>query len=235
MRRTRIKICGIRDIKTAEAAAEAGADAIGLVFVEKSPRCITVDEAEKVVACLPAFVDPVALFVDASAELIRNVCRHLGVRTVQLHGHESPAFAESLGDFNLIKAIGFDTNDTRRQLQPWNETTANIVGMLWDAPPTASEQAEAMTGGSGRVFDWDALAELDASGALEDLPPTILAGGLNAENVGQAIATVRPFAVDVSSGVESSRGVKDFDRITAFCQAVREADERMARSLERSA
>lgn len=235
MRRTRIKICGIRDIETAEVAADAGVDAIGLVFVEKSPRSISVDEAEKVVACLPAFIDPVALFVDASADLIRTVCRHLGVRTVQLHGHETPEFAETLGDFNVIKAIAFDAGNTRNSLQSWIETTANVVGLLWDTPPTRADDGTVLTGGSGKAFDWAGLASLQASGALNDLPPTILAGGLTAENVGHAVATVKPFAVDVSSGVESSRGVKDALLIREFCRAVRIADEQLAESLESSA
>lgn len=235
VRRTRIKICGIRDIESAELAADAGVDAIGLVFVEKSPRCISVDEAEKIVACLPAFIDPVALFVDASAEFIRTVCRHLGVRTVQLHGHETAEFAETLGDFNVIKAIAFDAENSQASLQPWIDSTANVVGLLWDTPPIKADDGSVLTGGSGKTFDWNGLASLQASGALNDLPPTILAGGLTAANVGQAIATASPFAVDVSSGVESSRGVKDARLINEFCQAVREADERFAQSRGSSA
>lgn len=227
MVRTRIKICGIRDIESAEAAVEAGADAIGLVFVEKSPRYVTIDEAEKIVACLPAFVDPVALFVDASEEFICNVCRRLGVRTVQLHGNETPEFAEALGDFNLIKAIAFDADRVETSLGPWNQSTANLVGMLWDTPPAKDDASTSLTGGTGKTFDWTELATLQASGALSDLPPTILAGGLTAMNVGEAISNVRPFAVDVSSGVESSRGVKDAKMIAEFCKAVREADSQL--------
>jgi len=231
VRRTRIKICGISDIESAEVAANAGADAIGLVFVEDSPRFVSVEEAEKIVTCLPAFVDPVALFVDASAVLIRSVCRRLGVRTVQLHGGESAGFAESLGELNIIKAIAFDAEHVGASLGPWIETTANLVGLLWDTPPADDESASQLTGGSGKSFDWSELALLAAGGALQDLPATILAGGLTAENVGLAIETVLPFAVDVSSGVELSRGVKDHTRIVEFCQAVHDADERLAQSI----
>jgi len=229
--RTRIKICGISDIESGEVAVEAGVDAIGLVFVEDSPRYVSVEEAEKIVACLPAFVDPVALFVDASADLIRSVCRRLGVRTVQLHGGESAEFAESLGELNIIKAIAFDADHVGASLGPWIETTANLVGLLWDTPRGGEQTEGQLTGGSGKAFDWNELALLAAGGALHNLPAMILAGGLTSENVGLAIETVEPFAVDVSSGVESSRGVKDRGRIVEFCRAVRDADERLAQSI----
>ncbi len=217
---TRIKICGVNDPAIARAAADAGADAIGLVFVDGSPRVVSIDQARAVISALPAFVEPVALFVDAPVDQIRSVCATLGLRTVQLHGRETPPQAVSLHPLSVIKALAYnDLDAAAASLKPWRGV-ANLAGLLFDAPP----ESRALPGGSGRPWDWQSLAALRRSGALKDLAPIVLAGGLNRNNVGDAIRTVRPNAVDVSSGVETSPGIKDASVVKAFCTAVHAAD-----------
>lgn len=220
MQRTRIKICGIRDAATGRAAVAAGADAIGLVFVEKSPRHVTADPAREIVRNLPAFVEPVGLFCDASVQHVLTVTRQVGLRVVQLHGSETPEFASQLKGLAIIKGVGFDPARIDAHIDAWRDVPG-CAGLLCDAPPTSSAQ---LTGGSGTTFDWSALSEMSLQGRFDAGPPLILAGGLTPANVGQAIGQVRPYAVDVSSGVEQTRGVKDTQLITAFCDAVRQAD-----------
>ncbi|XAL99225.1 phosphoribosylanthranilate isomerase [Phycisphaeraceae bacterium D3-23] len=204
MTRTRIKICGIKDEAMARAAVDAGADAAGLVFVEASPRYVEVPDAARVVASLPPFVEPVGLFVDDEAEHILRVCHATGVHTVQLHGHESIALLDELPGLRIIKALAFD---------PDRLDTA----LAWDADPRVCALLfDAAAGGSGETIDWHALAAVQPGFTK----PIIIAGGLTPENVAEAVEVVRPYAVDVSSGVESSRGVKDAGRIAAFCRAV---------------
>lgn len=216
MSHTRIKICGVRDVETAQAAVEAGAHAIGLVFVRESPRHVSLETARAIVASLPPFVEAVGLFVDEPVEHVRHTCMNVGLHTVQLHGDETIDFARHLNDCRVIKAVAIGQASHRTwftHLKPHH-----VVGILVDAP--AAPDAGSMTGGSGRTFDWSAIESLDRA----SLPPLILAGGLTPGNVGEAIRAVRPFAVDVSSGVESSRGVKDAGLIRAFCEAVRAAE-----------
>lgn len=223
MARTRVKICGVRDVDTALAAVEAGADAVGMVFVERSPRRIDVDEAHRIVRVLPAFVQPVALFSDAPWQKVRDLADAVGVRTVQVHGREGPGFVSRVRHLRVVKAIGFEAGRVAEQLDPWRQGVTNLAGLLLDTPPDSATHGD-LTGGSGVAFDWAALAKLEREGAFDALPPRILAGGLTPDNVGEAIRVARPFAVDVSSGVESQRGVKDPARIAAFCKAVRDAD-----------
>lgn len=205
MTRTRIKICGIKDEPTARAAVDAGADAVGLVFVEASPRCIEVTAAARVVATLPPFVEPVGLFVDESADHIRRVCNAAGIHTVQLHGREPVSILDNLPGLRVVKAMPFGP-DTLDKALVWDDDP-RVAALLFDAE----------RGGSGETIDWAKLALVST-----DLhKPIILAGGLSPENVAEAIGVVRPYAVDVSSGVESSRGVKDAGRIAAFCGVVR--------------
>lgn len=228
-RRTRIKICGITDPATALVAAEAGADAIGLVFVRSSPRGITTDAAQQVASALPPFVEPVGLFVDESIDQIQAVIHAAGLRTVQLHGKESPPLVATLAPVRVIKALPFDPTRVAATMESWQAAPPNLAAILWDAPPQSTSPSApgdppvSPQGGSGCRIDWDALARAYRAMA-SPTPEMILAGGLTPQNVGRAIATVSPFGVDVSSGVESSRGVKDPARIRAFCRAVREAD-----------
>ncbi|MEX0886111.1 MAG: phosphoribosylanthranilate isomerase [Phycisphaeraceae bacterium] len=219
--RTRVKVCGVRDAATAMAAASAGADAIGLMFVEASSRCIDLDAARAVIARLPGFVEPVAVFVDERPERIRKVAAALGLRTVQLHGSESPADVAALAPLRVIKALAFaDAREAAAAVASWRGV-GNLAGILFDAPPPPDAPT---TGGTGQRFDWHGLARLQGDGALAELPAVLLAGGLTPTNVAEAVATARPYAVDVSSGVESAPGVKSAELIDAFCRAVRRAD-----------
>jgi phosphoribosylanthranilate isomerase len=209
MARTRIKICGITTIETALAAVAAGADAIGLAFVEKSPRSITVEQAKQITARLPAWVEPVGLFVDESVEHVRQVTAEMGLRSVQLHGSETPQQIAALAPLSIVKAIPAGSD-----LLPW----AGAAAVLIDTPTTGDELLPGLPGGSGQAFDWTTLNIPD------DAPPIVLAGGLTPQNVGEAIRIVRPYGVDVSSGVEHTRGVKSTELIAVFCSAVRKAD-----------
>ncbi len=220
---TRIKICGVRDADTALAAAEAGANAIGLVFAPESPRLVTHEQASRIIDALPAFVEPVGLFVNVPVEQVQETSRTLGLRTVQLHGRETPEEAAQLAPLRVIKALAFRPEGFEAVVSPWRAVRNRLAGVLWDNPAD-QEGSSAPDGGTGRAIDWRALASVQKTDAVSGLPPTLLAGGLTPENVAQAITLVRPYGVDVSSGVESSRGVKDAARIRAFCQAVREAD-----------
>lgn len=215
MSHTKIKICGIREPEHARVAIESGADYLGLNFIEGSPRQLEIAEARTLVAeiCLISqTVEPVALFSNQPVEFIREALDNADFRIVQLHGDEGRDFVESLDDVKVFKAVPFDTE----KIDAWRNPPANVAALLIDAPTRPGE----LTGGTGRAFDWDALAQLDTSG----LPPIIVAGGLTPDNVAQAVRALRPFAVDVSSGVESSRGVKDPELIRDFCNAVHSAD-----------
>ncbi len=223
MLRTRIKICGVRDTATALTAAGAGADAVGLVFVEQSPRHVSVDTASAIVAALPALVEPVGLFADAPLVHVQNTALRVGLRTLQLHGREEPFYLQRLASFRIIKALPFDPATIEFDLQPYREVGPPLAAILLDTPP---KPEAVIPGGSGVRFDWDALGRLTAEGLFDDLPPIILAGGLTPDNVAEAVRKAQPYAVDVSSGVESERGIKDPAKITTFCRAVRHADSR---------
>lgn len=207
-RRTRIKICGIRTVNDAIAAVEAGADAVGLVFVENSPRCIRdFDVAVKILAALPAFVTPVGVFqlTHHTNATFKNWCEC--AEWCQFHGTEDEAL---LGQINrppqrVIRGFKYDP----QQIARW-DACDSIDTLLIDGPAA----------GSGKTFNHQQLAAL----MPQISKPVILAGGLTPQNVGDAIGTVQPFGVDVSSGVESAPGVKEPGLIHEFCAAVREAD-----------
>lgn len=208
MPRTRIKICGIRDEEAAFAAADAGADAIGLVFYPQSPRYIEPEEAWELVGMLPPFVSSVGLFVNADLDRFMSIEEQCPTDLSQLHGQEREDLVRQCGP-NVIKAIRFDADTIAKELERWDKL-AEVDALLIDGS----------AGGAGTSFDWSALAAAKHCTGK----PIILAGGLNPENVGAAIRAVRPFAVDVSSGVESAPGVKDPELIEAFCRAVQRAD-----------
>lgn len=211
---TQIKICGIKDPKHAKAAAKAGATHVGVVFVDESPRCVTIKQAIEVVEALPGMAEAVGLFVDRDAQEIKHIVGRAGLTTIQLHGHEKIGILDKFEGLTIWKALPFGP-DLLELAEPW-DNDPRVDAILIDTPPTGE-----LTGGSGVAFDWAALAKV-----IDHLStPIILAGGLTPQNVGEAIRTVKPFAVDVSSGVESSRGVKDVGLIKAFCQAVRAADD----------
>jgi len=207
MMHTRIKICGITRPGDAQAAVAHGADAIGLVFYGKSPRAVTVEQAQRIVAVVPPFVSVVALFVDELADEITRILDSVQIDLIQFHGDEAPAFCQQFGR-PWVKALRVrpDTN-----LEEACHTYQNARGVLLDS------WQEGVPGGTGRVFDWQL--------ASRELPlPVVLAGGLHADNVGSAIARVQPAAVDVSGGVEQSPGIKDAGKIRRFVAAVRAAD-----------
>ena len=208
--RTRVKICGVRRADDVEAAVSSGADAIGLVFYPPSPRFLALADAVELARGLPPFVAPVGLFVNAKAEEIRAAVAAIPHLLLQFHGDEPAPFCETFGRPYLRAARmapGFDLLDFARQF-------ASAQALLLDADVAAF-------GGGGKVFDWSLVPA--------DVPlPVVLSGGLDAANVTRGIQQVRPWAVDVSSGVESSRGVKDAAAIRRFCEAVREADARAA-------
>lgn len=208
MARTRIKICGIRDVDAARAAVESGADALGFMFVKSSPRYIVPESAWEILSALPPLVSTVGVFADAPVDQFSDVEEVCPTNYVQLHGRESETVVRRCGP-NVIKAVKFDAATIEEELRRW-EAVEEVEAVLVDG----SE------GGQGRAFDWDAMGPLADRAEV----PIILAGGLTPENVGAAIRAVRPFAVDVSSGVEREKGVKDPGLIEAFCEAVREAD-----------
>jgi phosphoribosylanthranilate isomerase len=200
----RVKICGITRIEDAQAVAMNGADAIGLVFYEKSPRHVSIDKAMQLVASLPPFVTVVGLFVNADAAAVREVLAAVSIDVLQFHGDESPEYCGQFGK-PYIKAIRVKAGVNLIQCAA---QFSSAQGLLLDA------HVEGIPGGTGAVFDWTLIPE--------DLPlPLILSGGLDVENVASAIKQVRPYAVDVSSGVEAGKGIKDAAKIARFMQEVR--------------
>lgn len=204
---TPVKICGITRVEHGVAAARAGAQAIGVVFAPGSPRRVEVEQARAIVTALPPFVASVGLFVDPDAAFVRAVMARVPLALLQFHGDEPPQFCEQF-DWPYIKALRV------RPDVPLLECAAryrSAKGLLLDAFVAGSH------GGTGESFDWNLIPR--------DLPlPIVLAGGLAPHNVAHAIRAVRPWAVDVSSGVEKDKGIKDPDRIAAFMEEVRNAD-----------
>jgi phosphoribosylanthranilate isomerase len=202
-----VKICGITRAEDGVAAARAGAHAIGLGFYAPSTRKLDVAQALPIARALPPFVTAVALFVDPDPALVRDVVARVPVSLLQFHGNETPEFCRAFG-LPYIKAVHVKPG---RDLLQYAGCYSDARGMLFDA------YVSGYYGGTGAAFDWSAIPR--------DLPlPTILSGGLTPENVARAIRQVRPWAVDVSSGVESGKGLKDAAKIAAFMRGVRSAD-----------
>jgi phosphoribosylanthranilate isomerase len=219
--RTRIKICGVSRLDDALAAAAAGADAIGLVCHRAAGRYVPPDVASRIVAGLPAFVTPVALFVDAGRDEVLAVCAEIGVRQVQYHGHETPEVVRAVG-LPALKAIRADPQTLERDLDIWRAAVADgglplLKGLVLESPGPG-------VGGTGKENDWAYLADVARRGGFAGLPPIIAAGGLTPVNVGIVVRSLRPWAVDVSSGVERVRGEKAAEMIENFVRAVRDAD-----------
>jgi phosphoribosylanthranilate isomerase len=211
--RTRIKICGLTREADVDAAVQAGADAVGFVLYAKSPRHVSVERAAVLADRLPPFVTPVGLFVNASAAEIESAVQAIRPLLLQFHGDETPA----------------DCRAPRRPYLRAARMTAEL-DLLDFATRYADAQALLLDahvegyGGGGKVFDWSLIPR--------NMPrPVVLSGGLHAGNVIEGILQLRPWAVDVSSGVESAKGIKDPAAIGRFCEAVREADARIAASL----
>lgn len=205
--RTRVKICGFTQVQDAVVAANLGVDAIGLVFYPPSPRNVSIDRAIEIVNALPAFVTVVALFVDESEVQIREVLSKLPIGCIQFHGDEP---AEACGVYNkpYIKAI---------RMKPGLDVI-EIANKYYDASALLLDAYHpGIKGGSGSRFDWDLIPKQCSL-------PVILAGGLQADNAKQAVESVRPYALDVSSGVEGSKGIKDVAKMAAFVQEITEGD-----------
>jgi phosphoribosylanthranilate isomerase len=210
---TRIKFCGITRPEDAAAAVAVGASAVGMVFVPGTPRFVTLERAREIAATIPPFVSRVGLFVDAPEATILEAIAFVGIDTVQLHGAETPEFAQSIrmeGRVRVIKA--FRIRDAA-SLDAVHAHASAADAWLLDA------YVEGAAGGTGMQFDWSLAHRIKA------LPkPVIIAGGLKPENVAEAIRLFRPYAVDVSSGVEAGPGIKDGAKLAAFASAVLAGD-----------
>lgn len=210
MSRTRIKICGITRIEDARCAADAGADAIGLIFYAGSPRVVTIEQARSISIALPPFVSSVALFVNAAPGEVEDVIDRLRPSLLQFHGDEDSAYCAQFG-VPFLKALRVGSGMAAGDLLEYADTFSAARALLLD---TLSSGAY---GGSGESFDWRIIPE-----AMRNR--IVLAGGLGPHNVAAAVRAVRPWAVDVSSGVEIHKGVKDHARIMKFTEEVRNAD-----------
>jgi len=195
---TKVKICGITNIDDALQAVQAGADALGFVFFEKSPRFVEPERAAAIIAGLPPLVQVVGLFVNAPLDLVNAAADRCGLDLVQLHGEETPSYCASVRR-RVMKAFRVRGMESLATMADYR-----VAGYLLDAYSPHSY------GGTGARFDWDCAVSAKGHG------PIILAGGLDPDNVAAAVAKVAPFAVDVSSGVESSPGRKDPEKVTNF-------------------
>ena len=206
--RTRIKVCGMRELGEVAGVVAAGVDAIGLIFAPQSPRCIDPERAREIVAGLPPFVDAVGVFVDQEAAAVNEIVRYCGLTMVQLHGAESPAYCAEIAG-RVLKVFRVRESTTREELAPYAD---EVSAFLFDT------FQEKMVGGTGQTFDWRLLEKL--------MPPrpVILAGGLTPENVGEAVRQARPFAVDLNSGVEFAPGRKDLAKVREAVAQVAAAD-----------
>ena len=206
--RTRAKICGITRVQDIHAAVQAGADAIGLVFFPPSPRYVSIEQAQKLAQHVPAFVQLVGLFVNASAAQIQQVLDVVPLDVLQLHGDETPEQCQQIATQckrRWYKAIQVQAGmDVVAEVEKFQQAGASAI--LLDA------WHPELKGGTGHSFDWSKFPKLDI--------PLILAGGLNPENIEDAIQTTHAYAVDVSGGVESAKGIKDQQRIEQFMQGV---------------
>jgi phosphoribosylanthranilate isomerase len=217
--RTRVKICGITRVADGLAAATAGADAIGLVFWPGTPRRVDVERAAAIAAALPPFVTKVALFVDPTPDEVRSVLEAVAIDVLQFHGSEPPALCRGFAK-PYLKAVPMrDDVDLLEYASLFDDS----AGLIFDTYRPGD-----MPGGTGHTFDWSRLAPATRARLSR---PVVLSGGLDPDNVADAIRAVRPWAVDVSSGVEQrgadgvvQRGLKDATRIAAFIQGVRNAD-----------
>jgi len=205
----RVKICGVTNIEDALAAVEAGADALGFMFYESSPRNVPAKVAADIIRQLPPFVAKVGVFVNATEETVRRAIGECGIDTLQFHGDETPEFCRKFSPLKIYKAFRVENLESLRAL-PAYPTDAWLLDSF----------VAGKLGGTGAKFNWDLAVESKKLGR-----PIILAGGLTPENVADAVRKVRPFAVDVSSGVESSPGKKDHAKVRRFIEAAKTPSE----------
>ncbi|CAA6818089.1 MAG: Phosphoribosylanthranilate isomerase (EC [uncultured Thiotrichaceae bacterium] len=218
MRRCRVKVCGITSVADAQMVSAAGVDAIGLVFYAKSSRNVTVEQAAAICAALPPFISVVGLFLDASEAFVNEVLDAVPLDVLQFHGSETPEYCNRFRR-PYVKGLGMSgvTGDDFRELA---DQYPLAQGVLVDS------HAPGAAGGTGKTFDWTQVPQ-DYAKAI------ILAGGLSADNVANAIRTTQVYAVDVSSGVEAGPGVKDSAKVAAFVDEVRRADQILQAELHR--
>ncbi|MFT4577742.1 MAG: phosphoribosylanthranilate isomerase [Nitrospinales bacterium] len=197
-RQVKVKVCGMTSLKDALVAVEEGADAVGFIFYKKSPRSVTMKTVREIILELPPFVDTVGVFVDETVEQINKIADYCNLDIIQLHGDESPTFCKKIRR-RVIKAFRVKDMQSVKKLSSFQ-----VSGFLLD---TFSKN---LHGGTGKVFDWNLALPAKKIG------PVIMAGGLTPNNVQQAIRQVRPYGVDVCSGVESEPGIKDHKKVRAF-------------------
>lgn len=211
--RTRIKICGLTRSKDVQAAVGAGADAIGFVFYANSPRYVTPVAAARLMTLISPFVATVGLFVNAPLQEVQQVLAQAPVSLLQFHGDETPEYCAAIAkavNRPFIRALRVRPDMTAEDLLKYAQDYRDAAGLLLDTFVDGY-------GGGGKVFDWSLIPK-------ELAPQVVLSGGLSVQNATEAVLRVRPYAVDVSSGVELSKGIKDADKIRAFIGAVRQAD-----------
>lgn len=201
--RTKVKICGITNLKDALHASACGADALGFIFWEGSKRHITVDKAAEVIRGLPPLLTKVGVFVDESAETINGIIRETGINAAQLHGDEDPDVCGAI-DGEVIKVIRVSTHKDIEDIERY-DVSAFLLDTFKEGTP----------GGTGEIFDWDIAVDAKRKG------PIILSGGLDMSNVSKAVKSVLPYAVDVCSGVEKDKGVKDPLKVFNFLEEVK--------------
>lgn len=197
-KQVKVKVCGMTSLKDALVAVEGGADAVGFIFYKKSPRSVTMKTVREIVLELPPFVDTVGVFVDETAEQINKIADYCNLDIIQLHGDESPTFCKKIRR-KVIKAFRIKDMQSVKKISSFQ-----VSGFLLD---TFSEN---LHGGTGKVFDWNLVLPAKKFG------PVIMAGGLTPNNVQQAVRQIRPYGVDVCSGVESEPGIKDHKKVRAF-------------------
>lgn len=208
VQRTRIKVCGITDRADLVHAVAAGVDGLGFIFAKNSPRRIEPEKVRELIKSVPPFVDTVGVFVNEDPDVVTDIIKYCGLTMVQLHGQENIDYCR-LMPVRILKSFAVNRDTDGTDMAVYSGVAA---GYLLDT------YHKSMAGGTGQTFDWDLVAGLRIPG------PIFLAGGLGPENVGAAISAVRPFAVDINSGVETSPGCKDHSKITALVEAVRRAD-----------
>lgn len=199
----KVKVCGMTQWEDAEYAVEQGADAVGFIFYKKSPRSVTMKEAREIILKLPPFVDTVGVFVNESPDRVNKIADYCGLDLVQLHGEESPAFCRKIHR-RVIKAFRVADLHFIKQIEKYS-----VSGFLLDT------FCDDLHGGTGKTFDWNLALPAKKMG------PVILAGGLTPRNVAQAVRQVRPYGVDVCSGVEKTPGIKDPEKVRAFLKNIR--------------
>jgi phosphoribosylanthranilate isomerase len=212
--RTRIKVCGITGVEDARSAVAAGADGLGFIFVSESPRLVDPEMVRTITGDLPPFVDSIGVFVDEDIKVVEELINYCRLKLVQLHGSESPEYCKEIS-CPVIKSFAVHEGTESSILAEYAEVAS---GFLLDT------YHKDMAGGTGKVFDWNLVKKIRPPG------PVILAGGLTPENVGEAILQVKPFAVDVNSGVEYQPGRKNIDKLKTFADEVRKADDHASKS-----